>query len=482
MPENNNILQMKDVRASYGSVPALRGVSLGIRQGEIVVLIGHHGSGKTAVLKAICGLIPVVGGEVLFAELPIHNLPPEKVVSLGISYVDEMKLLFPAMSVSDNLILGAYHRRGKDGGDGIEADIQVVYQLFPVLEERKKQYAGTLSGGEQQMLAIGRALMSHPKLLLLDCPTLGLAPKLVRKVVGAIAELRDRGVNVLLIDQKLERVINIVDRGYVIEDGRAIFEGSPEELLAVEEGKKPSLLAKEANDGKAQYQSTEARMTEVRTPQTDLKERQNFFTRIYDDMTSGMLSGGWLKAQYLEPVIRSGITSGLVLEVGSGPGYLGLEWLKSTEGTTLKCLDINENMIATAREHASQCGLSHRVEYLKADASRMPFRDEHFDAVFSNCSLHEWAHPEPILSEINRVLRPGGRYCIVDLKRDMKPRVKRFLWAQTQPEEMRPTCLAAIEASYTAGEMRAMLARTGLQNWDIDENFWGLVISGQKPG
>jgi ubiquinone/menaquinone biosynthesis C-methylase UbiE len=179
--------------------------------------------------------------------------------------------------------------------------------------------------------------------------------------------------------------------------------------------------------------------------------------------------------------MRSGITSGLVLEVGSGPGYLGLEWLQSTEGTTLKCLDIDENMIATARRHADKYGLLNRVEYIKADASRMPFADEHFDAVFSNCSLHEWAHPGPILSEINRVLRPGGRYCIVDLRRDIKPRVKRFLWAQTQPEEMRPTCLAAVEASYTADEMRAILARIELLGWDIAENFWGLVISGQKP-
>jgi ubiquinone/menaquinone biosynthesis C-methylase UbiE len=224
----------------------------------------------------------------------------------------------------------------------------------------------------------------------------------------------------------------------------------------------------------------EAKMTEARTPQTDLKERQDFFTRIYDDMTYGMLTGGWLRPQYLTPIIRSGITSGLVLEVGSGPGYLGLEWLKSTEGTTLKCLDIDENMIAAARESAKKYGLSHRVEYVKADASQMPFEDEHFDAVFSNCSLHEWTHPEPILNEINRVLKPGGRYCIVDLRRDMKPRVKQYLWAKTQPEEMRPTCLSAIEASYTVSEMRAMLSRTKLQNWDIDKNFWGFTVSGQK--
>ncbi len=242
---NHAILKLNGVYANYGSVPALRGVSLHVRQGEIVVLIGHHGSGKTAILKVISGLLSVVSGEVLFGESPIHRLPPEKIVPLGISYVDEMKLLFPAMSVIDNLILGAYHRHGKEGRDDIDQDIQTVYQLFPVLKERRKQYAGTLSGGEQQMLAIGRALMSHPRLLLLDCPTLGLAPQLVKKVVRAIAELRDRGVTILLIDQKLEQVINIVDRGYAIEDGRAIFESSPEELLSLEGSK--AYLAREVN-------------------------------------------------------------------------------------------------------------------------------------------------------------------------------------------------------------------------------------------
>jgi len=233
--EDHAILQMNDVYASYGSVPALRGVSLYIKQGEIVVLMGHHGSGKTAVLKAICGLLSVVSGKVLFGKSSIHGLPPEKIVPLGISYVDEMKLLFPFMNVIDNLILGAYHRYGKEGRDKIEQDIQIVYKLFPVLKERRKQYAGTLSGGEQQMLAIGRALMSSPKLLLLDCPTLGLAPKLVKKVVRAIAELRDRGVTILLIDQKLQQVIDIVDRGYVMKEGRVILEGSPEELLSLED-------------------------------------------------------------------------------------------------------------------------------------------------------------------------------------------------------------------------------------------------------
>ena len=233
--KNNSILDMVDVHARYESVPVLRGVSLYIKQGEMVVLVGHHGSGKTAILKAICGLLPVVKGKVLFDGLSIQGLPPEKIVGLGIAYVDEMKLLFPAMSVIDNLILGTYHRHRRERRDHIEQDIKTVCQLFPVLAERKKQYAGTLSGGEQQMLAIGRALMSRPKLLLLDCPTLGLAPKLAKKVVQALSELRDHGIAILLIAQKLQQVVDVADRGYVMERGGIIREDSPQELLYVGE-------------------------------------------------------------------------------------------------------------------------------------------------------------------------------------------------------------------------------------------------------
>ena len=226
---------MVKVHASYGSVPVLRGVSLYIERGEIVVLVGHHGSGKTAILKAICGLLPVARGEVLFSGLSIQGLTAEKIVGLGISYVDEMKLLFPAMSVIDNLILGTYHRHRRERREHIEQDIEAVYQLFPVLEERTQQYTGTLSGGEQQMLAIGRALMSRPKLLLLDCPTLGLAPKLAKKVVKVLSELRDQGITILLIDQKLQQVVDVADRGYVVEGGGIIREDSPQELLTLEE-------------------------------------------------------------------------------------------------------------------------------------------------------------------------------------------------------------------------------------------------------
>jgi branched-chain amino acid transport system ATP-binding protein len=148
-----------------------------------------------------------------------------------------MRLLFPSMSVMDNLVLGAYHRYSRESREVIEQDIHTVFGLFPVLEERKKQYAGTLSGGEQQMLAIGRALMSQPRLLMLDCPTLGLAPQLVRKVVRTIARLRDTGVTILLIDQKLEQVTDVADRGYIVDGGIIIFEGSPRELAAVSDGR-----------------------------------------------------------------------------------------------------------------------------------------------------------------------------------------------------------------------------------------------------
>lgn len=236
--ENHAILQVNDVYANYGLARALRGVSLYIKPGEVVALIGPHGSGKTAILKAICGILPVAKGEVLFCGPCIHNLPPEKIVPLGIAYVDERRLIFSSMSVIDNLILGAYHRYRKENGDKIEQDIKAAYQLFPILKERRKQCAGTLSGGEQQMLAIGRALMSRPKLLLLDCPTLGLAPKLVKKVMRVLLELRDQGVAILLIEQRDQRAISIADRGYVVEEGRTILEGSAQELLSVVEGKR----------------------------------------------------------------------------------------------------------------------------------------------------------------------------------------------------------------------------------------------------
>ena len=231
--EYHAMLEMNDVYANYGLVPALRGVSFYVKQGEIVALVGPHGAGKSATLKVICGLLHVAKGEILFGEQYIHRWPMEKVVALGIAYVDERRLIFPSMSVIDNLILGAYHRRRKEKRDKIEQDIQTAFQLFPVLKERRKQSAGTLSGGEQQMLAIGRALMASPKLLLLDCPSLRLAPMLVMKVMKVISELKDRGVTTLLIEQNIPAALNIADRGYVMEEGKIVLEGYPKELLSM---------------------------------------------------------------------------------------------------------------------------------------------------------------------------------------------------------------------------------------------------------
>ena len=231
--KNHRILEMKEVYANYGLVQVLRGVSLYVKQREIIALIGPHGSGKSATLRAICGLLPVARGEIIFGERRIQRTATEELVGLGIAYVDERRLIFSSMNVMDNLLLGAYRRHGKETKEKIERDIEVVFRLFPVMEERKKQLAGTLSGGEKQMLAIGRAFMSDPKLLLLDCPSLRLAPMLVVKVMSAISQLRDEGVTTLLVEQNVQAVSHIADRGYVMEDGRISAEGDPRGLFCV---------------------------------------------------------------------------------------------------------------------------------------------------------------------------------------------------------------------------------------------------------
>jgi len=228
MDAHNSILELLDVKAKYGLVTALDGLSFSVGHGEIAALIGPHGAGKSAALKAICGLLPLVSGEIRFEGRPVNGLSMEKLVELGISYVDEKRLIFPSMSVEDNLVLGAYRRRNSSG---ISLSMTTVFQLFPVLEERMNQTAGTLSGGEKQMLAIGRAFMAGPKLLLLDCPSLRLAPILVKKVMGAISELREHGITTLLVEQNVKAVSHIADSGYFLENGTVVMSGSPEELL-----------------------------------------------------------------------------------------------------------------------------------------------------------------------------------------------------------------------------------------------------------
>ncbi|MFW6102808.1 MAG: ABC transporter ATP-binding protein, partial [Chloroflexota bacterium] len=182
---NDAVLQVRDVRADYGLVTALDGLTFSVGRGEIAALIGPHGAGKSAALKAICGLLPIVRGEIVFDGNTVNGTAMERLVEWGISYVDEKRLIFPSMNVRDNLALGAYRRKDNER---VARDRDTVFHLFPVLEQRLAQSAGTLSGGEKQMLAIGRAFMSSPKLLLLDCPSLRLAPILVKNVMGAISE------------------------------------------------------------------------------------------------------------------------------------------------------------------------------------------------------------------------------------------------------------------------------------------------------
>jgi branched-chain amino acid transport system ATP-binding protein len=228
------VLQVRNVRADYGLVTALDGLTFSVGRGEIAALIGPHGAGKSAALKAICGLLPLVHGEIVFDGKTVNGTPMDRLVGWGIAYVDEKRLIFPSMSVSENLELGAYRRKDKAAAAN---DRGTVFQLFPVLEERLGQSAGTLSGGEKQMLAIGRAFMSAPKLLLLDCPSLRLAPILVKNVMGAISQLRDHGITTLLVEQNLRAVSHIADHSYYMEKGRVVSVGRTEELLSRSNGR-----------------------------------------------------------------------------------------------------------------------------------------------------------------------------------------------------------------------------------------------------
>lgn len=222
----------------------------------------------------------------------------------------------------------------------------------------------------------------------------------------------------------------------------------------------------------------ERAMVKPRISETDHGITGEFNTRSYDLMMRRMRDRGWMETKL---IIKEGISSGLALEVGPGPGYLGLEWLKSTKGTSLKGLDISDDMIAIAQRNAGEYGLAGRVEYVKCDARNMPFEDAYFDAVFSNGSLHEWAHPEDILNEIARVLKPDGRYCVSDLRRDMNPLAKWFLWLMTQPKNMRSGLITSINASYILTEIGVMMPKTRLQGWHAKKNVLGIIITGRKP-
>ncbi len=227
------MLRLKNINTYYGKVHALKNVSLHLAEREIVALIGANGAGKTTILNTLSGVTPARSGSIQFCGESIEVLPPDRIVRIGISQVPEGRQVFKGMSVSENLELGAYLRfRSREGREQIRQDMRHIYELFPRLEERKKQMAGTLSGGEQQMLAIGRALMARPRLLLLDEPSMGLAPLVVQEIFAVIERLRrDEGTTVLLVEQNARAALKMADRGYVLETGKVILEGEASELL-----------------------------------------------------------------------------------------------------------------------------------------------------------------------------------------------------------------------------------------------------------
>jgi len=218
------LLELRGVGAGYGAISALADVSLAVGECEIVTLIGANGAGKSTTLMAICGVVPARAGEILLAGRPIRRLPPADIVRLGVVQVPEGRRIFPRLSVAENLEMGAFCR---SDADGVRRDRDEVYALFPVLSERSRQMGGTLSGGEQQMLAIGRALMAGPRLLLLDEPSLGLAPLVVRQIFDVIVRMnRERGTTILLVEQNAHLALQTAHRGYVLETGRVVLSGT----------------------------------------------------------------------------------------------------------------------------------------------------------------------------------------------------------------------------------------------------------------
>jgi len=232
------ILQLQDVHPYYGHIHALKGIALEVNEGEIVTLLGANGAGKSTTLRAISGLLRPRQGEIKIAGRSVVGLPAHQIVYLGVSHAPEGRRIFLNLTVGENLALGAYLRRDRDG---IAKDAERAYALFPVLAERRAQVAGTLSGGEQQMLAVGRALMSRPKLLLLDEPSLGLAPQVVERIFGVLRDVNRDGVALLLVEQNAHKALQLAHRAYVLETGAIAMSGTGKQLLAGPEVRKAYL-------------------------------------------------------------------------------------------------------------------------------------------------------------------------------------------------------------------------------------------------
>ena len=232
------LLELDNVKTYYGNIRALKGISIEVNEGEIVCLIGGNGAGKSTTLMTISGILTPQEGNIIYQGQSIISVRPDNIVQMGICQVPEGRMIFPMLTVMENLDLGAYLRRDKAG---IKEDINQIFGLFPVLRERSKQAGGTLSGGEQQMLAIGRALMAHPKLLLLDEPSLGLAPILVDAIFKIIRQINKRGTTILLVEQNAQLALQYSHRGYVIETGEIVLTDTSAELLKNEQVKKAYL-------------------------------------------------------------------------------------------------------------------------------------------------------------------------------------------------------------------------------------------------
>lgn len=233
------MLELKDIKTFYGNIQALRGISIKVSEGEIITLIGANGAGKTTTLMSICGIVPPRSGEILFMGEPINNMSPNKIVSLGICQVPEGRRIFPYLTVMENLDMGAFLRTDKSG---IKQDMEYIYELFPILAERRNQAGGTLSGGEQQMLAISRALMARPRLLLLDEPSLGLAPLIVKQIFNIIKKINTESkTTIFLVEQNANLALKVANRGYVMETGQITLTDFAENLLLNEDVRKAYL-------------------------------------------------------------------------------------------------------------------------------------------------------------------------------------------------------------------------------------------------
>ncbi|HET7476817.1 MAG TPA: ABC transporter ATP-binding protein [Dermatophilaceae bacterium] len=231
------MLEVTDLEVAYGKILAVKRISFTVEQGQVVTLIGTNGAGKTTTLRTISGLLRPSRGTISFEGRPIHTVPAHVIVTLGLAHSPEGRRIFPRLTVEENLLLGAFARKDT----GVKADLDAAYELFPILGERAKQPAGTFSGGEQQMLAMGRAMMSRPKLLMLDEPSMGLSPLMMQRIMSTVNTLREQGTTILLVEQNAQAALKLADYGYVLEVGKIVLSGTGSELLVNDEVRKAYL-------------------------------------------------------------------------------------------------------------------------------------------------------------------------------------------------------------------------------------------------